>query len=100
MAATLIWTTSALRDIAAIADYIRLDAPQYADRVVERIFALEDSIQTFPEMGRVVPEQENTAVRERFVFSYRVIYRIAPEHIYVMSVFHMSRLLDPTQLHG
>jgi hypothetical protein len=39
------------------------------------MFATATSIGRFPEIGRVVPEVGDVAVRERFVHSYRVIYR-------------------------
>jgi plasmid stabilization system protein ParE len=44
-------------------------------------------------MGRVVPEIGQKNIRERFVYSYRVIYRIELELILVVAVIHGSRLL-------
>jgi plasmid stabilization system protein ParE len=46
-------------------------------------------------MGRVVPEIGQKNIRERFVYSYRVIYRIELEQILVVAVIHGSRLLLP-----
>lgn len=44
MAARVIWSQGALDDIDAIADYISRDSPYHAQRVVEEIFELADSI--------------------------------------------------------
>lgn len=98
MAQPLIWTEPALRDIAEIAAYIRNDAPAYAQRVVDRIFEMGESITDFPAIGRVPPAQPDRNLRERFVYRYRVIYRIEPQRILVLSVFHGSRLLDVSAL--
>jgi plasmid stabilization system protein ParE len=46
-------------------------------------------------MGRVVPEIGRADTRERFVYSYRTIYRIELERVLVVAVIHGSRLLQP-----
>ncbi|MCX7106222.1 MAG: type II toxin-antitoxin system RelE/ParE family toxin [Methylococcales bacterium] len=56
---------------------------------------LAETIILNPEMGRVVPEIGQKNIRERFVYSYRVIYRIELEQILVVAVIHGSRLLLP-----
>jgi len=94
MAAGLIWSLEALDDIDAIADYISRDSPYHAQGVVEAILALEDSILTHPKAGRIVPELNDTQVRERFIYSYRVLYEICEQHIEVLAVIHGKRLLE------
>jgi toxin ParE1/3/4 len=42
----------------------------------------------------MVPELGQENVRERFVYSYRVIYRIESDRILVAAVIHGSRLLQ------
>jgi site-specific recombinase XerD len=34
------------------------------------------NLNTFPDAGRIVPELGDETIRERFVYSYRLIYRI------------------------
>ena len=46
-------------------------------------------------MGRVVPEIGDPAIRERFVYSYRIIYRLELERVLVAAVIHGRRLLQP-----
>ncbi len=53
------------------------------------------SISTFPKIGRIVPESNNGNIRERFVYSYRVIYEIRNSHIEILAIIHGKRLLEP-----
>jgi plasmid stabilization system protein ParE len=45
-------------------------------------------------MGRNVPEIVDENVRERFVYSYRLIYRIEPKSILIVGVIHGKQLLS------
>jgi len=45
-------------------------------------------------MGRVVPEISNDRIRERFVYSYRLIYEIGNRTITILAVIHGKRLMD------
>lgn len=40
-----------------------------------------------PEIGRMVPEMELPELRERFVYSYRLIYQIANDAIWLIAIF-------------
>lgn len=94
MAAALIWSGEALDDIDGIAQFIGRDSLHHAQRVVEGLFELGEVIATHPLVGRVVPELGDAQVRERFMYSYRVIYEIRPEHVEVLAVLHGRRLLE------
>lgn len=95
MARQLAWSPEAIEDIEAIASYIRRDSPWYAQVVASRIVETVETIPQQPEMGRVVPEIGSKHIRERFVYNYRIIYRIEPELILVAAIIHGSRLLQP-----
>lgn len=92
MAGGLVWSPEAIEDIEAIAAYIERDSLWYARAVAAKIVETAETIPEFPELGRVVPEVGDASVRERFVYSYRVIYRVDPERILVVAVIHGSRL--------
>jgi toxin ParE1/3/4 len=94
MAAELIWSDEALDDIDAIAQFIARDSTHHARRVVDMLFELGEVIATHPLAGRVVPELNDTNVRERFLYSYRVIYAIGEARIAVLAVLHGRRLLE------
>lgn len=91
----LTWSPEAIEDIEAIATHIAKDSPWYAHAVASRIVATAETIPAHSEMGRVVPETERKDIRERFVYNYRVIYRIEKKRILVAAVIHGSRLLKP-----
>ena len=44
--------------------------------------------------GRVVPEFGEDNIREKLVYSYRIIYRIQEETITIAAVIHGKRLLE------
>jgi toxin ParE1/3/4 len=98
MARLLGWSPEAIEDLEAIAAYIERDSPWYARAVVSRIVETAETITAFPELGRVVPEIGSYAIRERFVHSYRVIYRIEDERVLIAAIIHGSRLLQPSLL--
>lgn len=93
MAHRVKWSPQALADVAAIAEYIERDSPFYAKAVVAKIVGATRKLSEYPLSGRVVPEMKDNAIREHFVFSYRVMYRIDKEDVMVVSVVHGKRLM-------
>ena len=94
MAQSVIWSAESLEDIESIAAFISRDSVHHAQRVVAEIISIVETIQTQPEMGRVVPELKNTRIREHFIYSYRIIYEIKLEQIHILAVIHGGRLLE------
>lgn len=95
MACRLEWSPEAIEDIESIASYIERDSPWFAQIVASKIVGIAESIPLNPEIGRVVPEVGRKNIRERFVYSYRIIYQIDPERALIVAVIHGSRLLPP-----
>jgi toxin ParE1/3/4 len=81
-----------------IALYISRDSNSYAAAVVRKILHTTHLIRNFPFAGRIVPDLNDKNIRERFVQSYRIIYRIGEEKITVAAVIHGRRVLDSEQL--
>lgn len=88
------WSPEAIEDLESIAEYIARDSGHYARAVVTEILSVSRSIRAFPLIGRVVPEIGVDRIRERFVYSYRLVYRIEPEQILIVAVIHGKRLLE------
>lgn len=93
MAYIVRWSPRALEDVEAIADYIEKDSPFYAKAVVTKIIAISRQLEDFPFSGRIVPEAGDNILREHFVFSYRIIYRIDEMDVTIAAVVHGKRLL-------
>ena len=95
MAYRVVWSIEAVEDIESIANYIDRDSAYYASAVVNRIVTCAKNLIHFPLAGHIVPELNDEALRERFVYSYRLIYRIKSEAITIAAVIHGKRLLEP-----
>jgi len=94
MALEVAWSPEAVEDLESIGAYIERDSPYYARAVVSKIVELGEGLPRYPNLGRVVPEFEDPALRERFVYSYRVIYRLEQNRLLIVAVIHGKRLLE------
>ena len=94
MAYEVVWSSRAVEDVEAIAIYIAADSTAYAAAVVKKIVDTTRSLRRFPFTGRVVPEFGEENIREKLVYSYRIIYRIQNETITIAAVIHGKRLLE------
>lgn len=93
----LYWTLQAKQDLLDIREHISRDAPLTARAFVRRLRDSLARLKTFPHSGQVVPELGNPSVREVLRGSYRVIYRVGPDRVDVLTVFHSARLLDDSE---
>jgi addiction module RelE/StbE family toxin len=89
----VVWSPEAVEDIESIVEYISRDSEFYATSVVTKIIDLVETLDKFPLIGRVIPELNDESIRERFVYSYRVIYRVEKERILILAIVHGKRLL-------
>jgi toxin ParE1/3/4 len=94
MAYRVVWSPRALEDVEAIALYISADSPSYAAAVVKKMLDSTRNLSRFPFSGRIVPEFDDKNIREKFVYVYRVIYRVQGEMVTVAAVIHGRRILD------
>ena len=95
MARVLVWSPEAIEDIDATAAYIERDSPWYAKAVASKIVETAESIPDYPELGRTVPEIDDSAVRERLVHRYRLIYRLDVARILIVAVIHGRQDFGP-----
>ena len=84
---------SARRDLHDIVRYISFDSPDRAIAFGQFLVSNTKRLADFPQSGRVVPEFENSLIREIVVRSYRVVYRINEENqrIDVVRFWHAAR---------
>lgn len=87
----VVWSQRALTDIEHIYDYIAQDSPLYAQLFTERLLRSVRQLQQFPESGRIMPEAQNTNIREIIYQGYRVVYRLRDDVVEVVMVVHSSR---------
>jgi toxin ParE1/3/4 len=99
MAYRVVWSPRALDDIDSIASYIARDSTAHASAVVTKIIRATRTLRRFPFAGRIVPEFEDETLRERFVYSYRIIYRIQGRIVTIAAVIHGERMLEAVEPH-
>jgi toxin ParE1/3/4 len=85
------WTEPAWRQLEAAADFIALDSPRYAAILVNQARTAARTLKDFPRRGRVVPEERNEYIRELFVQSHRLIYRIVDNEVQILAFVHFAR---------
>ncbi|MBW1851573.1 MAG: type II toxin-antitoxin system RelE/ParE family toxin [Deltaproteobacteria bacterium] len=91
------WTLNAIKHLTNIYEYIALNSPAYAKRMVDRITRRSEQISTHPLSGRKVPEYETEDIRELIEKPYRIIYRVKQGQIDVLAVIHGAQLV-PEQI--
>lgn len=85
-----LWARADLRDTVR---YISFDAPDRALRFGRLLVSKTRILAQFPELGRVVPEFRDPAIREIIIRSYRVVYRInhAERRVEIIRYWHGAR---------
>lgn len=88
------WTNFAIQNLNSIGDFIERDSYIQAVRVVNLLFNSVDILQTFPFVGRMVPEFQDENIRELIRVKYRIVYLVLNEdRIDILTVHHSARLL-------
>ena len=96
--ARVIWTEPALQDLDAIADYIALDKPEAARKLIEKVFEKIEHLRHFPEMGSVPIELRRLPYRQMVVPPCRIFYRIEKDIVYIICVMRGEQLFRKESL--
>ncbi len=91
--ARLIWTEPALADLEAMADYIALDNPTAARRLVGTVFESVERLEQFPNSSKRPPELPRSPYREIVVNPCRVFYRVEDDAVFLLCGMRAERLL-------
>ena len=89
------WSKPAKLDLKQIYDYIARDSKFYAQKISQEIVEKSEKLNSFPEVGRIVPEIGDPNIRELIIYSYRLIYEVFPNKIEILALIHGKR--DLTQ---
>jgi len=91
------WAEIAQNDLKQIIDYIAIDSPGNASRILQKIKQKVSDLYTMPDRGRIVPELKAQGIytyRELVVAPWRVIYRISDTTVFVLSVIDSRRNVE------
>ncbi len=94
----IVWSPLAVQRLREAAEYIAHDKPGTAERWVGGAFEAVGRLAELPHSGRVVPELGRPDIREVIYGIYRIIYRVSPEAILVLTVQHGKQLIDETEV--
>ncbi|MBN2736073.1 MAG: type II toxin-antitoxin system RelE/ParE family toxin [Spirochaetales bacterium] len=84
----VIWSDRAKNSLRQIYDFIATDSTYYAKEVILKIIGETDKLVELPNIGRIVPETNNEKIREVFVYSYRLIFKVENESINILNIIH------------
>ena len=89
------WSRRARIDILDLREYLGKDSPIDARRFVERMISAIENLETFPTMGRRVPEADGRDdMRELIYRGYRIIYQTRANQLFIVTIIHGSRNLQ------
>lgn len=83
------WSETAEKDLLSIIAYIARENPLQASKIFREIKKKAESLSTLPDRGRTVPELQDhgiTLYRELVIGPWRIMYRVADNIVFVLSV--------------
>ena len=94
----IIWSKDASEDLYEIVDYIKEKSGKViAYEIYTRIIDHVESIDSFPESGRVIPELLTIGIRdlrELIEKPWRIFYRVTSDEIQIISVIDGRRNVE------
>ncbi len=93
MAFKIIWSKEAREDLREIVTFIAQDNPTAAESFGYLLISKIDVLAQFPQIGRVVPEEQNENIREIIFRSYRIVYQTLVEKqiVAIARLWHGAR---------
>jgi plasmid stabilization system protein ParE len=89
----VVLTPQSQDDLREIVSFIASDSPEHGRTFGNILVDKALSIGAHPEMGRVVPEENDPAVREIVHGAYRIIYEVVrePDAVFILRFWHGAR---------
>ena len=93
MAHQIIWSLQARDDLREIVTFIAAGNPTVAEAFGFRLISKVDVLANFPQIGRVVPEENDENIREIILRPYRIIYQVLPAQqvVAIARIWHGAR---------
>ena len=97
----VLWTKTDKEDLREIIEYIRMDSPQTAVRILTVIEKEVSKLNLFPNRGRIIPELSRNNIiryRELIISPWRIFYMPEGNKIYIMAVIDGRRNIEDVLL--
>ena len=93
MAFKIIWSEQARDDLQSIVLFIAQDNPPAAESFGCLLMSKVDVFAQFPQIGRVVPEENDEDIREIIFRSYRIVYQVIEKQqvVAIARIWHGAR---------
>lgn len=85
---TVIWSDQALEDIERLYNFLKLDNPRAAARIVKELRLAPQRLRAMPRLGQRIYEFPVSEIRRMIVGHYELRYEIRSEVIYVLRLWH------------
>lgn len=95
------WSEQAALDLERLISYIASENPETAGQILKRIKIEVSQLDFLPFRGRIVPEFERQGFllfRELVVASWRIVYRVSFENVYILAAFDSRKNVDDVLL--
>jgi len=89
--AEVIWTEPALWSLDEIGDYIAIDNPEAATKVIRKVFEKVDLLEGTPLMGNIPNELKSTPYRRLSIKPVYVFYRVEGDRVIIIHVERAER---------
>tara|TARA_R110002110_G_scaffold405241_1_gene624167 strand:+ start:1379 stop:1696 length:318 start_codon:yes stop_codon:yes gene_type:complete len=91
--AELIWAEPALSDLSEIAQYIALENPSAARKLIQQVFNTIERFEKHTDSGTVPTEPGNKRYREVICGPCRIFYRHTKKQVLILYVMRSEREL-------
>ncbi len=94
---SVLWTETTVDDLDSIIEYVSIENPDNAVRILQKIKEKCALLYGNPLRGRVVPELNHHGIvtyRELIISPWRVVYRVEKKFVYVLAVIDGRRNLE------
>jgi toxin ParE1/3/4 len=88
-----VWADEPGRTSPVSTRFIKRDAPFYATQTIDKLTRRVEQLIDHPRSGRLVPNYDDENLRELIAHPYRLVYRIKPDRIDIVAVFHGAQQL-------
>lgn len=91
----VVWAQRARQAVDDALVYIADRSPQSASQLATRILEQAESLVTFSERGRMVPEVGDPALRELLIDPFRLMYEVSEGEVRIVGFLHQRQIFKP-----
>ena len=93
----VIWASAVENDLAGIIEYLAIDSPANALKVLDKLKEKAANLHHSPKRGRIIPELQEYGIyqyRELIAAPWRLMYRAQEDKVYVLAVLDSRQNIE------